>query len=164
MKESSSNNKIVLPKLTTHVEGSILVNLWHKILRETNYIYALEYMVAKYTAKNKSSIKAEKRRTKSSIIKNITSDVMTWKTFIDLIFNFLNVKKMTMSLRLEYPNGKETIHSITVDDKKMKSDLSKELEKVNVDFVNEAIKPMLIKSIYEDEIKSLKARIKELEK
>ena len=119
----ASNQKIKFDPLDNNKEGSILVKLWRNILTETNYINAIEYLVNRYANKGSSSVKMVKKKTKSSMIKNVTSTEMTWKTFIDLIFNILNVKKMTISVKLQYPNGKESIHSVVVEDTNVKHDI-----------------------------------------
>jgi len=122
MKEIS-NQKIKFDPLDNNREGSILVKLWRNILKETNLINAIEYLVDRYTNKSNASIKMVKKKTKSSLIKNVSATDMTWKTFVDLIFNVLNVKKMTISVKLQYPNGKESIHSVVVEDKNIKHDI-----------------------------------------
>ena len=108
--------KITQPIATK--ESGILAGLWRNILRDNNYIPALDYLVTKYVAKTdkmNGRVQNIKRKTKSSIIKNITDSEMSIKTFIDLLFNFLNVKKIDISIKLTFPNGNETIHSIAVD-------------------------------------------------
>ena len=79
---------------------------------------ALEFMITKYVSKNDKTgnrVQAVKRKTKSSLEKNIYADEMTWKTFIDLLFNFLNVVKIDISIKLTHANGQETIHSVKVN-------------------------------------------------
>ena len=44
----------------------------------------------------------------------MTSPEMTFKVFVDLIFFFLGAKKMSISIKLTYPNGEESVHSINV--------------------------------------------------
>jgi len=108
--------KITQPIATK--ESGVLAGLWRNILRDNNYIPALDYLVTKYVAKTdkmNGRVQNVKRKTKSSIIKNITDSEMSIKTFIDLLFNFLNVKKIDISIKLTFPNGNETIHSIAVD-------------------------------------------------
>jgi len=77
-------------------------------------------MVARYVNKNKSlagltRVKNVNRKTKNSLIKNITAQEMTWRTFLDLIFNFLNAQKMDITIKLTMPNGDERMQTMTVN-------------------------------------------------
>lgn len=107
-----NRSKIKLEEITTSQEGTILTKLWRNILHDTNYINNLEYLVNRYVNKTKSSVKMVNRRTKSSLIKNMTAKDMSWKTFVDLIFNVLDIKFMTVSIKLDYADGSSTVHHI----------------------------------------------------
>jgi len=107
-----NKGKIKLEEITTFQEGTILTKLWRNILHDINYINNLEYLVNRYVNKTKSSVNMVNRRTKSSLIKNITAKDMSWRTFIDLIFNVLDIKFMTISIKLDHADGTSTVHHI----------------------------------------------------
>ncbi len=106
-------------------ETGVLAGLWRNILRDNNYLPALDYLVNRYVArtdKMEGRVLNMKRKTKSSIIKNITDPEMSFKTFIDLLFNFLSVKRIDISIKLTFPNGNETLHNIAVDNSSIEGD------------------------------------------
>lgn len=108
-------------KPITAIENSILVKLWRKILRETNMINALEVLAERYANKSSnSSVTMVKKRTKSRLMADATTNNMSWKIFVTLIFGILNVKKMTITVKLDYPNGESTIHSVEATDNVLK--------------------------------------------
>lgn len=107
-----NSDRIKLEEITTAAEGTILSRLWRNILHDTHYINNLKYLVDRYVNKSKSSVNMVNRRTKSSLIKNLTAQDMSWKTFIDLIFNVLDVKFITISIKLDYADGTSSIHNV----------------------------------------------------
>ena len=108
--------------------SGVLSLLWRKIcLEHKDY---LDVLVDRYVVDNDIAagrVKNIKRKTKSTIISNVTATEMTFKTFIDLVFNFLKCKKLTISIKLTYQSGRESLHSIVVDG-------------VNIEKVNDAKK------------------------
>lgn len=112
------DNRIKLSDINNRTEGSVLATLWRNVLTETNMLPALDYFVDRYVNNSKgmeSRVKAVKRKTKSTMMKNVTANDMTWKTFLDLMFNFLKVKRIIISIKLTHAGGNETIHSVTVN-------------------------------------------------
>jgi hypothetical protein len=112
------DNRIKLTDINNRTEGSVLATLWRNVLKETNMLPALDYFVDRYVNNTKgmeSRVKAVKRKTKSTMMKNVTTNDMTWKTFLDLMFNFLKVKKITITIKLTHANGDDTIHSVVVN-------------------------------------------------
>lgn len=99
-------------------EGGILAALWRKILKDSGFYNMLGMMVSRYVSDTDSmadKVKASRRKTKSTLISNICSSDMTWKVLLDLIFNFLHVKKITISIKLLHQNGIETVHSVVAE-------------------------------------------------
>ncbi len=97
-------------------EGGILTKLWRNVLKDNNLEPALSYFVTRYVTKsNKIDSENVRRKTKSSLINNITASEMTWKTFTNLIFNVLLVKKMSINIKLTMPNGDTTFHNVLID-------------------------------------------------
>jgi len=112
------DNRIKLSDINNRTEGSVLATLWRNVLKETNMLPALDYYVDRYVNNTKgmeSRVKSVKRKTKSTMMKNVTANDMTWKTFLDLMFNFIKVKKIVISIKLTHANGEDTIHNVTVN-------------------------------------------------
>lgn len=98
-------------------EGGVLAGLWRKIIKDIGYDRHLDYLVSRYVAKTdkmNGRVQNVRRKTKSSLIKNITSSEMTFKTFLDLLFNYIGVKKIDISIKLTFNNGSESVHSMAV--------------------------------------------------
>ena len=66
------------------------------------------------TRASANSVSAAKRRTKNTLKTNLTSPEMTFKVFVDLIFFYLQARKMSITIKLTYANGDESVHSIDV--------------------------------------------------
>lgn len=103
-------------KLSSRKEGAVLVKLWRIIIRDNNYTYAIPRMVTRYINKNTkhNAMSSVKMKTKSSLKKDILSSEMTWKTFVSLIFDFLRVKDMVISIKLIHASGDESVHSMRI--------------------------------------------------
>lgn len=105
-------------KPVARTEAGVLASLWRDVLDKLNLIPALDILIKRYlneSEKKTQSIQSVKKKTKSTLVSNITASGMTFKTFLDLLFNFLRVKKVHFSIKLEYYSGDETVHTITVD-------------------------------------------------
>ena len=99
-------------------EGGILASIWRQIIKQLNLMPALDYLVARYISKSKrleNKIPSMKRKTKSTLIKNITTTDMTWKVFLDLVFNLLEVKRIRLDITLTHANGEETRTSVKIN-------------------------------------------------
>jgi len=101
-------------KITGNNEGATLAKLWLKVLEESNLIHAVGPLIDRYVNKS-NSMKSVKRKTKSSLIKNIHSKDMTWKIFLDLMFNFINVKKIDFSVKITFANGDTRVVNLPID-------------------------------------------------
>jgi len=103
--------------ITSGGEGAILGKLWRLIIKDLGFLDHLTFFVNRYVTKTggiNNRVKNARRKTKSSIITNITDEELTWKVFLDLLYNVLNVRKFTLSIKLEHANGKNTIHHLLV--------------------------------------------------
>lgn len=125
-------NKAELLKqpITSTSEGAKLAKLWRIIVRDLNIAKNVEYLVTRYADQGKQN-SAIKRKTKSSMMKNITDEAITWKTFLDIMFNVLRVKKMTITVSLEHESGSKTLHSLTILSPKLSDKSNKGLESGN---------------------------------
>lgn len=107
----------LLKKPVAKNESGVLAGLWRNILKENHFIPAIDVLVNRYVNKqNKDNDKlgSVRLKAKSTLLSNISCTEMTFKTFLDLIFNFLGVKKIHISIKLTFSNGEESIHSIGV--------------------------------------------------
>lgn len=115
----------------TSDEGGVLSKLWRKILTENNFTPMLGYLINRYVNKhNSDSNSVIKTKSKSTLIYNIASTKMTFKVFLDLVFNFLRAKKLTISIKVEFANGMESVHTIAVENDISMEDVEDEMEKV----------------------------------
>lgn len=99
-------------------ESGVLSALWRNIVLQLNILPAMDVLISRYCNSSSTNLGNEqsiKKKTKSTLVANITSTGMTFKTFLDLLFNFLRVKKINISVKLTYANGDESFHSINVD-------------------------------------------------
>lgn len=106
-----------LSEPTSKTESGVLAKLWRSILRENGYAPALGPLVERYLTSQEEMTKripSLKKKNKSTLVSNITSTEMTIKTFLDLVFNLLRVRKLDISVKLTFHNGKETVHSVSV--------------------------------------------------
>lgn len=107
------DNDLSSDKVTGNNEGAILAKLWLLVLEETNLKNAVIPLINRYVNKS-NSMKSVKRKTKSSLIKNIHSKDMTWKIFLDLMFNFINVKRIDFHMRITHANGDTSIVTLPI--------------------------------------------------
>lgn len=103
--------------------GGVLAKLWRNTLRDNNLYPSIGYLVSRYTSRNSvTETKNSIRKTKASLIANIRSGEMTWKTYTKLMFEFLGVRKIDITVKLTLANNSETIHSVTVVNDTIKND------------------------------------------
>lgn len=97
-------------------ESGILAALWRKIVKEKGLLPSLNTLIELYLRKNditEGRVAAVKKKTKSTIVNNITASEMTLKTFMDLLFGLLNAKKVKITVEITYQNDETSTHSIT---------------------------------------------------
>lgn len=106
-----------LDKPVSSNESGVLAKLWRKILKENNFMPALDLLVKRYLDTNdilKGRNKNHKNKTRSTIIANIAATEMTFKTFLDLVFNLLRAKRLDISIKVTMQSGKTSTHSISL--------------------------------------------------
>lgn len=111
-----SNIKFTDP--ISHNESGVLAQLWRNILRENGYEKALDLLVQRYVDRAnraKEKDKNLKLKNKSTLTTNITAPEMTFKTFLDLLFNLLRVRTVTMTVKLTFHNGSERLSTIRIE-------------------------------------------------
>jgi len=96
-------------------EGGVLAALFRKVIIENNLQPAMDYLIQRYVEKsNSGKSKNLDRKTKSSLIKYISAEDMSWKTFLSLMFDFVGAVKIDFTIKIKFPNGNESIHTTTV--------------------------------------------------
>ena len=97
-------------------ESGVLAGLWRKILHENGLVNNIDYLVNKYVSRVKgvSSSKTEKFKSRSTIVADITARDMTIKTFLYLIFNFLQARNVVITIDITFPNGETRTHSLPI--------------------------------------------------
>lgn len=107
-------------KPISNSESGILAATWRKLIIENELKPALDHLVNRYVSESDPThgrVKNIKRRNRSTLISNICASDMTFKTFIDLIFNLLRGVKLDIHIKVTFVNGKsiETNVSVTND-------------------------------------------------
>ena len=140
MREVDFNKPVV------RTEAGVLAALWRDVLDKLKLIPALDILIKKYISdsdKKAMSIQSVKKKTKSTLVANITATGMTFKTFLDLLFNFLRVRRVHISIKLELYNGDESVHSVTIDSASVADELEDEEENIKeVSNVKQIDKPV----------------------
>ena len=90
--------------------GGILAALWRSILIKDKFLPVISYLIDMYAKNNKG----KKIKNPSTVLKLVTAPSMTWKSFIFLISKILPVKKVTITIELEYLNNKKGVHTIDI--------------------------------------------------
>lgn len=109
--------KLLSSKITSRDVGSILSKLFRKIVQDTGEINQANALLESYL-NNSIDEKTGKKRDKSAAVTSIVSEFMSWKTFMDLITNYLKVKKITIIVKLDQGKDRNgnpviTMHEIS---------------------------------------------------
>lgn len=105
--------EVKFTKETAQTESGILAKLWRNILRETGILPGITFFINQYLERNKTTSATIKKKNRSTLITDITATQMSWKTFTNLLFSLLNVKKIEFIVKITWPT-RETAHSVTV--------------------------------------------------
>lgn len=95
----------------------VLASLWRKVILENKLSTYLGIMVNNYLSKSKaldSKSDAIKRKNKTTLVENITASKMTFKTFVDLLFNVVGCIKLDISIKVYFKGGKTSVHTVTL--------------------------------------------------
>ena len=104
--------KVKLPKEPSKTRNGALAALWKKIATSRGIAGTLDVLVERYASKSHSDDVFKK--TKNTMIRNMSSDKMTWNVFLDILFNALNVRKIDLTVKLYHNNGDESIHTLPI--------------------------------------------------
>ena len=138
--------KPILTEPTSNTGSGVLAKLWRKILIDNGYLPALGVLMDRYLKvqdQEVGSIPGVKKKNKSTLIANVTASEMTMKTFVDLVFRFLRARSLTISIKVTFHNGKESVHSVSVAYQEMTktSDIESDMKDLQKEVKKDGNKP-----------------------
>ena len=89
-------------------EGSILAVLFRNIIRDLNLVHRFDGIIRKAAVNPKQ----KKNKTEHAIGNLVCGEKMTFKVFIFILRDVLNVSSFKLTIELTHSNGRETIHSV----------------------------------------------------
>ena len=99
-------------------EGITLSELWKEIVKdEVGSVDKLDRLLANYDNRykpKKGDTSTIKKKSLHSISMDAYSKSITWKAFVNLLFNVINVKKFRLIIELEYSPTKKKSYEVTV--------------------------------------------------
>lgn len=97
-------------------EAAVLAKLFRRINMDLNTTGKMEHLIDRYIKyANNKNISLLKKKTRSSLCNSIVSEEMSWRTFMDLVFNLLRVKRMKISITFLHADDTESFHSMKFD-------------------------------------------------
>lgn len=94
-------------------DSALLSKLFRNIIKDRSMLFQMETKVDEYILNaHKDDIRVVKSLTKTQINNKILDEEMTWKNFIDLIFNVLRFRKLRLVVELTDQKGNTTMHEI----------------------------------------------------
>lgn len=107
-KKKASGRQAIIPTLEGRVTnknpGSLLARLFRDILKTTGLLNSVPVLIEKYEKNSDKDF--------SQIQASALSEDMTWKNFVDLIINLLEVKSFVIKIELTQKSGKVTEHRL----------------------------------------------------
>jgi len=93
-----------------------LARLWRNIIKDNSLEHSLGYLVTRYVAiaTADDTSKNIKRKTRSSIEADITSNELTWKKFTHNVFHFLGAVRLDITIKLTFANGNTSVHTVGI--------------------------------------------------
>ena len=99
--------------ITSAKENALLGRLWRSTMKELKLTHKVLWLINKYIKNaDRKNIKVLKKKTRSSLMNAVISEELTWKAYVDLNYNLLNVKEMTITVSLKHANGRVSHHTI----------------------------------------------------
>ena len=107
-KKKTNGRNVIIPTLegrvTNKSPGSLLARLFRDILKTTGLLNSVPVLIEKYEKNSNKDF--------SQIQASALSEDMTWKNFVDLILNLLEVKSFVIKIELTHKSGKVTEHKL----------------------------------------------------
>lgn len=104
-------------KATASNESGTLARLWRKILIETGVISGISFLINRYLTRNDPTDGRSitvKKKNRSTLKSDISATQMSFKMFVDLMFNFLGAEKLDIIVKVSWRNKKVTTHSVAI--------------------------------------------------
>jgi len=99
-------------------EGITLSELWKAIVKdEVGSVDKLDRLLANYDNRykhKKGDTSTIKKKSLHSISMDAYSKSITWKAFVNLLFNVINVKQFRLIIELDYGRGKKKAYEVSV--------------------------------------------------
>lgn len=114
-----SLSKILPMKINSKDPGSLLSKLFRTVMTDTGMVNKADSLLDAYV-KNSKNEDTGKERDKSAAFIAVSSESMTWKTFMDLMANMVLAKEMTFSIKINHGKSrltgeeKITVHNLVV--------------------------------------------------
>lgn len=101
---------------TSNNESGVLAKLWRTFLDDNRLNGKLPTMVETYLDNdNDPKVTVVRKKNRSTLYGNIAAPEMTIKTFFDLMFNLVRVRRIEFSIKVTFPTGKESIHTVCIN-------------------------------------------------
>lgn len=124
-KKKTSGRSAIIPTLegrvTSKSPGSLLARLFRDIVKTTGLLNSIPVLIEKYEKNSSKDF--------SQIQTSALSEDMTWKNFVDLLLNLLEVKSFVIKIELTHKSGKVTEHKL--DGSPNSNSIEEEEEKKN---------------------------------
>ena len=107
-KKKTNGRNVIIPTLEGRVTnknpGGLLARLFREILKTTGLLNSVPVLIEKYEKNSNKDF--------SQIQASALSEDMTWKNFVDLLLNLLEVKSFVIKIELTHKSGKVTEHKL----------------------------------------------------
>lgn len=103
-------SKLLSTKIVSRDTNSLLARLFRKIMMETGFINSADSLLETFVRNSKLGNAKGKEKTAAST--QISTELMSWKVFVDNIFNYLQVESATIVIKLNHGKGKITVHEL----------------------------------------------------
>jgi len=98
----------------TNTPQGALASLWRSIIKDNQLQHSLGYLVTRYIARTGEESKNIRRKTRSTLEADITSNEMTWKKFTHVVFHYLGAVRLDVTVKLTFANGNHSVHTIGI--------------------------------------------------
>lgn len=111
-----SSKKEFEPTLVDNNEGGLLSKLFRTILNDTNKVEQIPLLIQRYyereTRLNDKSPNISKIKNKSTVLANAKLGSMSIKVFMSLLRDLFCIKRIRLTIELEWPDGKTSAHQV----------------------------------------------------
>ena len=91
-----------------HTYGGLLTKAFREILFSRGKLSSLHTDITSYILRSRGEGKVS-----SSIYKNVEGDEMTWKSFLWMLFNIQNIKKLELKIKITHSDDSTSEHELS---------------------------------------------------